>query len=128
VHTRINEIVKKSGLTKTDFAKRIGLSQSHVSRICSGETTPSDRTISDICRAFNVNRRYLEQGEEPMFLPELDPDTDFINALLENSDSPFVDVIRKILRVYVELPPEDQKKFDSFVDNLKEKITQKDRD
>ena len=63
-----------------------------------------------------------------MFLPELDPDTDFINALLENSDSPFVDVIRKILRVYVELPPEDQKKFDSFVDNLKEKITQKDRD
>lgn len=128
MHTRINEIVKKSGLTKTDFAKRIGLSQSHVSRICSGETTPSDRTISDICRAFNVNRRYLEQGEEPMFLPELDPDTDFINALLENSDSPFVDVIRKILRVYVELPPEDQKKFDSFVDNLKEKITQKDRD
>ena len=128
MHTRINEIVKKSGLTKTDFAKRIGLSQSHVSRICSGETTPSDRTISDICRVFNVNRRYLEQGEEPMFLPELDPDTDFINALLENSDSPFVDVIRKILRVYVELPPEDQKKFDSFVDNLKEKITQKDRD
>lgn len=128
MHTRINEIVKKSGLTKTDFAKRIGLSQSHVSRICSGETTPSDRTISDICRAFNVNRRYLEQGEEPMFLPELDPDTDFINALLENNDSPFVDVIRKILRVYVELPPEDQKKFDSFVDNLKEKITQKDRD
>jgi transcriptional regulator with XRE-family HTH domain len=128
VHTRINEIVKKSGLTKTDFAKRIGLSQSHVSRICSGETTPSDRTISDICRAFNVNRRYLEQGEEPMFLPELDPDTDFINALLENNDSPFVDVIRAILRVYVELPPEDRKKADAFVASLKEKTVQKDRD
>lgn len=128
MHTRINEIVKKSGLTKTDFAKRIGLSQSHVSRICSGETTPSDRTISDICRAFNVNRRYLEQGEEPMFLPELDPDTDFINALLENNDSPFVDVIRKILREYVELPPEDRKKFDAFVARLKDENSQKDRD
>lgn len=128
MHTRINEIVKKSGLTKTDFAKRIGLSQSHVSRICSGETTPSDRTISDICRAFNVNRRYLEQGEEPMFLPELDPDTDFINALLENNDSPFVDVIRKILRGYVELPPEDRKKFDAFVARLKDENSQKDRD
>ena len=128
MHTRINEIVRKSGLTKTDFAKRIGLSQSHVSRICSGETTPSDRTISDICRAFNVNRRYLEQGEEPMFLPELDPDTDFINALLENNDSPFVDVIRKILRGYVELPPEDRKKFDAFVARLKDENSQKDRD
>jgi transcriptional regulator with XRE-family HTH domain len=104
------------------------LSQSHVSRICSGETTPSDRTISDICRAFNVNRRYLEQGEEPMFLPELDPDTDFINALLENNDSPFVDVIRKILRGYVELPPEDRKKFDAFVARLKDENSQKDRD
>ena len=128
MHTRISKIVSNSGLTKTEFGKRINISQGMVSRICQGSATPSDRTISDICRVFNVNRRSLEQGEEPMFLPELDPDTDFINALLENSDSPFVDVIRKILRVYVELPPEDQKKFDSFVDNLKEKITQKDRD
>ena len=128
MHTRINNIVEKTKLTKTDFAKKLGISQPFLSQICAGQKIPSDRTISDICRVFNVNRRYLEQGEEPMFLPELDPDTDFINVLLENSDSPFVDVIRKILRVYVELPPEDQKKFDSFVDSLNEKITQKDRD
>jgi transcriptional regulator with XRE-family HTH domain len=55
VHTRINEIVKKSGLTKTDFAKRLGLSQPFVSRICNGESTPSDRTISDICREFGCD-------------------------------------------------------------------------
>lgn len=128
MHKRIELIVKESGLTKAKFAEKLGVSAPYVTMLCSGAGNPSDRTISDICRVFNVNRRYLEQGEEPMFLPELDPNTDFINALLENSDSPFVDVIRKILRVYVELPPEDQKKFDSFVDNLKEKITQKDRD
>jgi DNA-binding XRE family transcriptional regulator len=128
MHKRIELIVKESGLTKAKFAEKLGVSAPYVTMLCSGAGNPSDRTISDICRVFNVNRRYLEQGEEPMFLPELDPDTDFINALLENSDSPFVDVIRKILRVYVELPPEDQKKFDSFVDSLKEKITQKDRD
>lgn len=128
MHKRIELIVKESGLTKAKFAEKLGVSAPYVTMLCSGAGNPSDRTISDICRVFNVNRRYLEQGEEPMFLPELDPDTDFINALLENSDSPFVDVIRKILRVYVELPTEDQKKFDSFVDSLKEKITQKDRD
>lgn len=127
MHTRINEIVKKSGLTKTDFAKRLGLSQPHVSRLCSGETTPSDRTISDICRVFNVNRRYLEQGEEPMFLPELDPDTDFINDLLAHCDSPFVDVIRAVMQVYVKLPPEDQRKFDAFAASLKDNLNQKDR-
>lgn len=128
MHTRINEIVKKSGLTKTDFAKRIGLSQSHVSRICSGETTPSDRTISDICRAFNVNRRYLEQGEEPMFLPELDPDTDFVNALLENNDSPMVDVIRAIMQGYVKLPADGKKKVDDFISSIVDNLKDKDRD
>ena len=128
MNERINRIIQELKIKKSDFAEKLNISQAFVSQICSGVREPSDRTISDICRVFNVNRRYLEQGEEPMFLPELDPDTDFINALLENSDSPFVDVIRKILRVYVELPSEDQKKFDSFVDNLKEEITQKDRD
>ena len=128
MHTRISKIVSELNLTKTDFAKKLGLSQPFVSRICSGDSAPSDRTISDICRVFNVNRRYLEQGEEPMFLPELDPDTDFINALLARCDSPFVDTIRAVMRVYMELPPEDQKKFDVFAASLKEKLNQQNRD
>lgn len=128
MNERINRIIQELKIKKSDFAEKLNISQAFVSQICSGVREPSDRTISDICRVFNVNRRYLEQGEEPMFLPELDPDTDFINALLENNDSPFVDVIRKILRGYVELPPEDRKKFDAFVARLKDENSQKDRD
>lgn len=124
------KILRKDALKMTQkaFAEALGFSENFIWQIEKGDRVPSDRTISDICRVFNVNRRYLEQGEEPMFLPELDPDTDFINTLLDNSASPFVDVIRKILRAYVELPLEDQKKFDSFVDSLRENNTQKDRD
>ena len=128
MHTRINKIVEHSKLTKTDFAKKIGISQPYLSQLCSGGKTPSDRTIADICRVFNVNRRYLEHGEEPMFMPEADPDTDFINELLARIDSPFVETIRAITRTYMELPPEDQKKFDAFVANLRNKLSQEDRD
>lgn len=67
MHTRINEIVKKSGLTKTDFAKRLGLSQPFVSRICTGESSPSDRTIQDICREFGCNEAWLRTGEGEPF-------------------------------------------------------------
>ena len=70
MHTRINKIVKESGLTKTDFAKRIGLSQPHVSRICSGESAPSDRTIADICREFGCNEVWLRTGEGEPFRQE----------------------------------------------------------
>ena len=67
MHTRINEIVKKSGLTKTDFAKRLGLSQPFVSRICSGDSAPSDRTVQDICREFGCNEVWLRTGEGEPF-------------------------------------------------------------
>lgn len=70
MHTRINEIVKKSGLTKTDFAKRLGLSQPFVSRICNGESAPSDRTIQDICREFGCNEVWLRTGEGEPFRQE----------------------------------------------------------
>ena len=128
MHTRISEIVNKLNITKTDFAKKLGLSQPFVSRICSGDSLPSDRTISDICRVFNVNQRYLEHGEEPMFMPEADSDTDFINELLAKMDSPFVETIRAIMRVYMELPPEDQRKFDAFAASLRNKLNQENRD
>ena len=67
MHTRINETVKRSGLTKTDFAKRLGLSQPFVSKICTGDATPSDRTISDICREFGVDEVWLRTGEGDPF-------------------------------------------------------------
>lgn len=67
MHTRINHVVQKSGLTKTDFGKRINISQAMASRICSGSATPSDRTISDICREFGVNEVWLRTGEGEPF-------------------------------------------------------------
>ena len=64
---RILYIVEHSGLTKTAFAKRINVSQGLVSQMCSGTTSPSDRTITDICREFGVNEVWLRTGEGEPF-------------------------------------------------------------
>lgn len=72
--TRISLVVEKSGLTKTAFAKRINVSQGLVSQICSGITTPSDRTISDICREFRVSEKWLRTGEGQMEIAETQRD------------------------------------------------------
>lgn len=69
INTRINAVVVESGLTKTAVAKRIGISQAHVSRLCANGT-PSDRTIMDICREFNVSEKWLRTGEGEMHAPQ----------------------------------------------------------
>ena len=70
MHTRINKIVEESDLTKTAFAKRVNISQGMVSKICSGDANPSDRTIADICREFGVNEVWLRTGEGEPFREE----------------------------------------------------------
>lgn len=62
MYERIAEISKESGLNKTEFGQRVGISQSMVSLICLGKANPSDRTISDICRVFRVNEDWLRNG------------------------------------------------------------------
>ena len=115
-------------LSQEKFAEAANRTRSEIKNIEYGKTSPTENIIKAVCSAHNINRRYLEQGEEPMFLPELDPDTDYINELLSNNDSPFADIIRAILREYMELPKADRKKFDDFINGIIEKRNQKDRD
>ena len=115
---RLNQVISDSGLTKTAFAKRIEVSQGFVSQLCSGSFNPSPRTISAICREFNVRREWLETGEGPMKLPEPDEDLDYINILMESCDSPFKDLIRAILLAYDRSTPAIQKAINDYIDQI----------
>ena len=62
VNTRIIELRKNLNLTQDEFAKKIGLSRNFIWMIEKGDRTPSDRTISDICRTFGVDEIWLRDG------------------------------------------------------------------
>ena len=115
---RLNQIISDSGLTKTAFAKRIEVSQGFVSQLCSGSFNPSPRTISAICREFNVRREWLETGEGPMRLPEPAEDLDYINDLLSGDSDDVVRFVRRFLRTYRELTPERQQVMQDFIRKL----------
>lgn len=57
-----------TGLTQQEFAEKIGLTRNFVWMLEKGERIPSDRTIADICRVFNVNEIWLRTGEGEMFV------------------------------------------------------------
>lgn len=67
MNERIQAIIVANGLKKTEFAKKLNVSQAYISQLCSGTKTPSDRTIADICREFNVNYEWLTTGDGEMF-------------------------------------------------------------
>lgn len=68
LNERISALISALGLKKTAFADKLNVSQAFVSQLCSGVKQPSDRTIADICREFNVNEHWLRTGEGEMFI------------------------------------------------------------
>lgn len=118
INDRIVELIDEFGIKKIQFAERLGISTAYASQLCSGVRTPSDRTISDICREFHVRREWLEIGEGPMKLPEADEDLDYINRLLADDDAETVRFIKNFLRAYNDLSPADQKIIDNLIRTL----------
>ena len=64
---RISFIISAKNITKTEFAKSIKVSQGFVSQMCSGASSPSDRTIELICQQYGVNEVWLRTGEGEPF-------------------------------------------------------------
>lgn len=67
VNERISELISVLKIKKKDFSDRLNVSPAFVSQLCSGASQPSDRTISDICSEFSVNREWLLSGVGPIF-------------------------------------------------------------
>jgi transcriptional regulator with XRE-family HTH domain len=53
---------------KSAFARRLNITPAYAAQLYKKERTPSDRTISDICRIFGISEDWLRYGLEPMRL------------------------------------------------------------
>lgn len=95
---RIKQIRNSKKLTQDDFAEIIGLTKNFISLIETGNRTPSDRTISDICRVFHVNEAWLRTGDGEMFEP-VNRDAElaaFLGDIMKDEDD---DYRRRLLSV-----------------------------
>lgn len=98
INERISWCVKDSRLTKTAFAEKINVTQQYVSNLCLGKKSPSDRTIADICREFNISEVWLRTGEgEPHIQRDEDAEWQEVLAQITVSDD---DLIKRIIKAY----------------------------
>lgn len=107
INMRVKEIRTHYQLSQVDFAKNIGVTNAHISKIEKGGTIPSEALIKLICKEYSINERWLKEGILPMFIDEVESDTEkkmvesttLFNTLL-NSDSYILRNIASELNFY----------------------------
>lgn len=96
---RIRAIRKESGLTMTEFGKRLGVSMNYVYMMESGRREPSTATARELCRQFSIDEHWLETGEGEMHRRKtISEAAEAVSSLLANEpDSPAAAVITELL-------------------------------
>ena len=116
---RLKQVRKSNNLTQSDFAQRLGLKQNTIATYEMGRLTPSDRTISDICREFSISEAWLRYGEGKMLVQRSANDqlAILVNDLLAEPDTAFR---KRFLQAMLELPTEDWNAVERFIQKLQQ--------
>lgn len=116
INERIKVLRERLGLTQTALAGKINRAPNTINQYEKGKNIP-DRTILDICNAFNVNEMWLRTGSGEMFRQETNVDVELahqVGRLIKSDD----DFTKRLVLEYLKLPPELKTAFEEFVDKL----------
>ena len=101
MNNRIKELRKELNLTMEKFGERLGVGKSAINKLEKGENKITDQMFKSICREFNVNPDWLQNGTLPMF------NSDHTEGLEEFIRARQVDGLEaEMLRIYFSIEPE----------------------
>ena len=115
---RIKLIRKTLGISQRDFGKKIGISDTAVSKLESGERNPSEQTLKSICREFNVDYFWLTEGADVDMFMKLP------NTLMEKLSERY-NLSKKsqmVLNPYLEAPDDEKEAIENFLTTLAENL------
>ena len=132
MHTRIKNLRKTFGLTQEEFSSKIGLSRNFIAQVESGLKNPSDRTVSDICREFGVNEKWLRYNEGDIYKSH--PPTGEINNAISNvledtnCDNSVYTLVKEFLLKYDKLDSKSKDVINKLADDVVNGYTKKRED
>ena len=125
MNSRLKDIRKALRLTQKEFAARLGITDSGISRLEKGQNQLTDQLIRAICREYKVNYEYLTVVDELCEQYDLD---DFDRIMLqeylkmdEASRNVLKTYIRKICGQISEVD-DTQAKIDAEVEAYREEL------
>lgn len=115
-------IDEKCSGNRSKFARAINVTPSYAAQLYANEREPSDRTISDVCRVFGINKQWLLYGTGKRFLPTVDEDAELLDRFMEELDNPMRDTILAVIKTYMELEQKDKEVLKNYAKSLSEKM------
>lgn len=73
---RVKELRKHLDMSQVEFAKNLGVTNAHISKIEKGGTVPSDALVKLISKEYGVNEHWLKSGTEPIFIEQVEDETE----------------------------------------------------
>jgi len=117
---RIKHIREHFKHTQSEFAKKIGISTTHMNRIEKQTREPSNALLKVICIEFNVNEQWLRTGEGEMFVQKAD---DAVEAFLSKIKA--TDVEKTFIKTYVKLNDFQRKVFQDYLKEVQKELIPK---
>ena len=114
---RIKALRNELKLTQTEFAERIGISRSALTKLESGENVPSGATVKLIVNEFKVNEIWLRDGEGEMFR-SMSEQEELATWLAEINAMPTSSAQRRVARMLTMLEPNDWITIDKMIKAL----------
>lgn len=113
MNERLKEVRKAEGLTQREFGRRLGVQDTAISKLESGERNLTDQMILSVCREFNINEDWLRTGEggkDAMYSTTID--SKFEAIMQENK---LDNISKNILRAFFDLPPKKREYASDFI-------------
>ena len=114
---RLKQLRKVLGLNQKAFGEPLNISRSTVGNYELGERILTDRTISDICRVYNVNEEWLRNGNGEMFAIGKSLDAE-LSALVAELISSNDDWVKNCIVKFLKLSPQSKEILRSFINSI----------
>lgn len=116
---RLKEVRKDKGLNQTDFANSINISQGLITDMERGKKQPTERTLQDICRVYNVSYEWLTTGEGEKYISMTEEEKlkARISEIMQGQD----DFAKALMFKVAHLDAEQIKTIREFAEDLLEK-------
>lgn len=120
---RVKAIRKALGLTLEKFGEPLGVKKQTVSRIENGVNNITEQMAKAICREFNVNMEWLQNGSGEMFIQQTKDEqiAAFVGNLLKDEEDSFK---RRLVSALAGLDDDGWDFLDQFLDSVQRKKSQ----